>query len=169
MSTIEIRLLGDPVLRQRAEAVEQVDGDIRRLVEDMFETMYAAEGIGLAAPQVGVSKRLFVMDIRDPEAEPQAVVNPVIVEHSGSERGEEGCLSLPGLYGVVERSAQIVMEGLDPDGKPIRIDASGLLARCIQHEIDHVDGILYIDRLSPIKRKMLLSKWKKLQREAAGR
>jgi len=135
----------------------------------MFETMYAAEGIGLAAPQVGVSKRLFVMDIRDPEAEPQAVVNPVIVEHSGSERGEEGCLSLPGLYGVVERSAQIVMEGLDPDGKPIRIDASGLLARCIQHEIDHVDGILYIDRLSPIKRKMLLSKWKKLQREAAGR
>lgn len=161
--------MGDPVLRQQAEAVERVDGDMRRLVENMFETMYAAEGIGLAAPQVGVSKRLFVMDIRDPEAEPQAVVNPVIVERSGSERGEEGCLSLPGLYGVVERSAQIVMEGLDPDGKPIRIDASGLLARCIQHEIDHVDGTLYIDRLSPIKRKMLLSRWKKLQREAAGR
>ena len=131
--------------------------------------MYAAEGVGLAGPQVGVSKRLFVMDIRDPEVEPQAVVNPVIVERSGSERGEEGCLSLPGLWGVVERSAQVVMEGLDPDGEPIRIEASALLARCIQHEIDHLDGVLYIDRLSPIKRKMLLSKWKKLQREAARR
>jgi peptide deformylase len=135
----------------------------------MFETMYAAEGVGLAGPQVGVSKRLFVMDIRDPEVEPQAVVNPVIVERSGSERSEEGCLSLPGLWGVVERSAQVVMEGLDPDGEPIRIEGSALLARCIQHEIDHLDGILYIDRLSPIKRKMLLGKWKKLQREAARR
>lgn len=149
--------------------MQHIDGEIRRLVEDMFETMYAAEGIGLAAPQVGVSKRLFVMDIRDPEAEPRAVINPVIVERSGSERSDEGCLSVPGVYGVVERPTRIVMEGLDLDGKPIRIDASGLLARCIQHEMDHVDGTLYIDRLSPIKRKMLLSKFKKLQREAAGR
>lgn len=149
--------------------MQHIDGEIRRLVEDMFETMYAAEGIGLAAPQVGVSKRLFVMDIRDPEAEPQAVINPVIVECSGSERSEEGCLSVPGVYGVVERPTRIVIEGLDLNGKPIRIDASGLLARCIRHEIDHVEGTLYTDRLSPIKRKMLLSKFKKLQREAAGR
>jgi peptide deformylase len=146
-----------------------MDGDIRQLVEDMFEVMYAAEGIGLAAPQVGVSKRLFVMDIREPEAEPRAVINPVIVERSSSERGEEGCLSLPGLFGVVERPARIVMEGLDIDGNPIRIEASDMLARCIQHEVDHIDGILFIDRLSPIKRRMLLSKWKKLQREAATR
>ena len=133
----------------------------------MFETMYGAEGIGLAAPQVGVSKRLFVMDLGEPESQPRAIVNPVIVERSGSEKGEEGCLSLPGLFGAVDRSAAIVMEGQDLDGKSVRIEATGLQARCIQHELDHVDGILFIDRLSPIKRKMLLSKWKKLRTEAA--
>jgi peptide deformylase len=133
----------------------------------MFETMYGAEGIGLAAPQVGVSKRLFVMDVGNPETQPRAVVNPVIVERSGSERGDEGCLSLPGLFGAVDRSLAIVMEGQDLDGEPIRIEASDLLSRCIQHELDHVDGILFIDRLSPIKRKLLLNKWKKLRKEAA--
>jgi peptide deformylase len=132
----------------------------------MFEAMYEADGIGLAGPQVGVSKRLFVCDVRDPDYEPLAVVNPVVVENDGSERGEEGCLSLPGLVGVVERPASIVLEGLDLDGNPIRLEASDLMARCIQHEIDHLDGILFIDRVSPIKRKMLLSKWKKLQKEA---
>ncbi len=131
--------------------------------------MYTEEGIGLAAPQVGVSKRLFVMDIREDEAEPQAVVNPVIIEQSGSERGEEGCLSLPGLIGTVERPAQVVIEGLDLDGKPLRIEASDLLARCIQHEIDHLDGVLFIDHLSPIKRRMLLSKWKKRLKEESRR
>ncbi len=135
----------------------------------MFETMYAADGIGLAATQVGVLKRLFVMDIREPEVEPCAVVNPVIVESRGSERGEEGCLSLPGLVGVVERPAEIVMAGQDLDGQPIRIEADGMLARCIQHEIDHLDGILFIDRISPLERRMLLDKWKKkLQREEIG-
>ncbi|UCC73336.1 MAG: peptide deformylase [Gemmatimonadota bacterium] len=166
---LEIRLLGDPVLRQLAVEVDEIDDHLRRFAEEMFETMYSAEGIGLAAPQVGVSRRLFVMDIQDGEAEPRAVVNPVIVERSGSERGEEGCLSLPGLVGAVERSAQIVMEGLDLDGNPLRIEASDLLARCILHEIDHLDGILFIDRLSPIKRRMLLSKWKKLQKEERRR
>ena len=135
----------------------------------MFETMYAEEGIGLAAPQIGISQRFFVMDVGEQDTKPQAVVNPVIVERSGSERGEEGCLSLPGLIGSVERSAQIVMEGLDLEGKPLRIEASELLARCIQHEIDHLDGILFIDHLSPIKRRMLLSKWKKLQKEESRR
>ncbi len=166
---LEIRLLGDPILRQRAEEVEAIDEDIRALAEEMLETMYSEEGVGLAAPQVGVAKRLFVMDVREDGAEPQAVVNPVIMERSGSERGDEGCLSLPGLVGAVERSAQIVMEGLDLDGKPLRIEASELLARCIQHEIDHLDGVLFIDHLSPIKRKMLLSKWKKLQKEGNRR
>jgi len=135
----------------------------------MFETMYAAEGVGLAAPQVGISKRLFVMDIGNSEAEPRAVVNPVIVEREGSEREDEGCLSLPGLFGAVDRAQSIVMEGLDLDGQPIRIEANDLLARCIQHEIDHVDGILFIDHLSPIKRRMLLNKWKKSRKEAAHR
>ena len=135
----------------------------------MFETMYAAEGVGLAAPQVGISKRLFVMDIGNSETEPRAVVNPVIVEREGSEREDEGCLSLPGLFGAVDRAQSIVMDGLDLDGQPIRIEANDLLARCIQHEIDHVDGILFIDHLSPIKRRMLLNKWKKSRKEAAHR
>lgn len=142
---------------------------MRQFAEDMFETMYAAEGVGLAAPQVGISKRLFVMDIGNSEAEPRAVVNPVIVEREGSEREDEGCLSLPGLFGAVDRAQSIVMEGLDLDGQPIRIEANDLLARCIQHEIDHVDGILFIDHLSPIKRRMLLNKWKKSRKEAAHR
>jgi len=142
---------------------------LRQFAEDMFETMYAAEGVGLAAPQVGISKRLFVMDIGNSEAEPRAVVNPVIVEREGSEREDEGCLSLPGLFGAVDRAQSIVMDGLDLDGQPIRIEANDLLARCIQHEIDHVDGILFIDHLSPIKRRMLLNKWKKSRKEAAHR
>lgn len=166
---LEIRLLGDPILRQRAEEVEEIDDELRELAEQMFETMYTEEGIGLAAPQVGVSRRLFVMDIREDDVEPQAVVNPVVVELSGSERGEEGCLSLPGLVGNVERPERVVMEGLDLDGMPLRIEATGLLARCIQHEIDHLDGVLFIDHLSPIKRKMLMGKWKKRQKEESRR
>jgi len=135
----------------------------------MFETMYAAEGIGLAAPQVGISKRLFVMDVGDGDSGPRAVVNPVIVEREGSEREDEGCLSLPGLFGAVDRAQRIIMEGMDLEGRPIRIEANDLLARCIQHEIDHVDGVLFIDHLSPIKRRMLLNKWKKSRKEAAQR
>lgn len=148
--------------------MERADDELRRLVDDMFETMYAAEGIGLAAPQIGVGKRLFVMDVRDPDVEPRAVINPVIVERNGKERSEEGCLSLPGLVGTVDRSARIVMGGEDLDGNAIRVEAEGILARCIQHEIDHVDGILFIDRLSPLQRRMLLKKWRKLQQEGAA-
>ena len=164
---LEIRVLGDPVLRKRADEIESVDGELRELAERMFETMYTAEGVGLAAPQVGVSRRLFVVDIQESEHERHAVVNPVIVDRSGSERAEEGCLSLPGLSAEVERSVQIVMEGEDLDGRPLRIEASGLLARVIQHEIDHLDGVLFIDRLSPIKRRMLLTKWRRQQKEGA--
>lgn len=149
--------------------MKRADGEeLRRLVDDMFETMYAAEGIGLAAPQVGVGKRLFVMDVREPDVEPRAVINPVIVERSGKEKSEEGCLSLPGLVGTVERSARVVMEGEDLEGNALRLEAKGLLARCIQHEIDHVDGILFIDRLSPLQRRITLKKWKKLLEEPAG-
>ncbi len=156
-------------MSQPAEEVRGFDDDLRKLADDMFDTMYEADGIGLAAPQVGVSKRLFVMDVREPDAEAAAVVNPVIVERSGSERGEEGCLSLPGLVGVVERATRIVMEGQDLDGRPLRIEASNLVARCVLHEIDHLDGVLFIDRVSPISRKMLINKWKKLRKEGARR
>ncbi len=134
-----------------------------------MQTMYEGEGVGLAAPQVGILKRMFVMDVRDEESEPRAIVNPVVVEEEGRERDEEGCLSLPGLTGMVERPERITMEGQDLDGGHIRIEASGLEARCIQHEIDHLNGVLIIDRVSPIKRRMLLSRWKKLQKEAATR
>lgn len=164
---MKIRLLGDPVLRQPAEEVEEFEDDLRQLAEDMFETMYLAEGIGLAAPQVGASKRLFVMDIGDPEVEPRAVVNPRLVEREGLVREDEGCLSVPGLFGAVDRAKRIVLEGEDLDGQPIRVEAEDLAARCIQHEIDHVDGVLFIDHLSPIKRRMLLNKWKKQQKAEA--
>jgi peptide deformylase len=162
---LEIRIFGDPVLRRRAEEVEEIDDDLRALVERMFETMYAADGVGLAGPQVGVSKRVFVMDVRDDEVGAQAVINPVIVEASGSDRDEEGCLSVPGLSESVERARHVTMEARDPEGEAIRIEAEGLLARCIQHEIDHLDGLLFLDRVSPLKRKMLVRKWEKLQRE----
>lgn len=131
----------------------------------MFEVMYAEEGIGLAAPQIGVSKRFFVMDVGEPGTRAQAIVNPVIVEESGSEKGEEGCLSLPGLVGEVERAAKIVVEGLDPDGNPLRLEASELVARCIQHEIDHLDGKVFVEYLSRLKQERIKTKLKKHQRE----
>ncbi len=165
MAIREIRILGDPVLRARAEPVAVVDDDVRTLIDDMLETMYAADGVGLAAPQVGVGKRVIVVDVRDPDAPPFALVNPEIVQASEElDRGEEGCLSIPGLREIVERPASVVVEGLDRDGKPRRIEATGLLARALQHEVDHLDGILFIDRVSPLKRQMLLNRWKKLQR-----
>ncbi|MDP2576560.1 MAG: peptide deformylase [Gemmatimonadota bacterium] len=164
---MDVRLLGDPVLRRRGDEITNIDESIRKLAADMLETMYAAEGIGLAAPQVGISLRLFVMEALEPEQEARAVINPVITHKAGTDRDEEGCLSVPGLNALVDRAEEIVMEGLDLEGEPIRIEAAGLLARCIQHEVDHLDGILFIDRVSPLQRKMLLGKWKKLQAEAA--
>lgn len=164
---LEIRQLGDPTLRRRTDEIEEIDDQIRQLAADMFETMYAAEGIGLAAPQVGVPVRLFVMDTQQDNDDRRAVVNPAIVESAGNDRAKEGCLSIPGLSTLVGRAESIVMEGLDLDGNPIRVEAVGLEARCIQHEIDHLDGVLFLDRISPFKRDMLLKKWQKLQQEAA--
>lgn len=163
MGVREIRLLGDPVLRRAARPVDTVDEDVRRLVEDLMDTMYAADGVGLAAPQIGVSRRVFVYDIRDPEIPAGALINPEIVEREGSVKEEEGCLSIPGLTELVERAARVVVRGLDGDGNEVRVEAEGLLARCLQHERDHLDGILFLDRLSPLKRKMLLKKWSKTE------
>ena len=164
MAVLTIRLLGDPVLRQKAEPVTAIDDELRRLMDDMLDTMYAADGVGLAAPQVGIGRRVIVVDIREREVPPFALVNPEIVERSEEvTRDEEGCLSIPGLKDVVERSARVVVEGLDRDGNPRRIEAEGLLARVLQHEVDHLDGILFIDRVSPLKRQMLLKKWEKVK------
>lgn len=157
----EIRLYGDPVLREPGRPVERFDDEVRKLIRDLNETMYAADGIGLAAPQIGVSLRVFVYDIRDPEAEAGVLVNPEIVETEGAARDEEGCLSLPGLTEIVERPARIVIRGLDAEGRPVEMEAEGLLGRCLLHETDHLDGVLFIDRISPLKRRLLLRKWEK--------
>ena len=164
MSVLSVRIMGDPVLRARAGEVAAITQEVRRLIDDMFETMYVEEGVGLAAPQVGISQRIIVVDPHEPGMERFALVNPVVSEHSKEvERGEEGCLSIPGVKDVVERSVRCVVHGLLPTGVAHRIEAEGLLARILQHEVDHLDGILFVDRLSPLKRRLLLKKWQKVK------
>lgn len=164
MAGLEIRLLGDPVLRERAAEVEVVDDEVRRLATAMFTTMYEADGVGLAAPQVGIARRLIVVDPREDGVAPMAVVNPRIVTAAGqTDRAEEGCLSIPGVREVVERPATVMVEGLDLEGRPFTIDAVGLHARVLQHEIDHLDGVVFLDRLSPLKRRLALKRWEKVK------
>ena len=173
MAIREIEILGSPVLRQPAEPVHEVDDALRDLVEDMFATMYHAAGIGLAAPQIGISRQIMVVDVPSEDEEGPgriALVNPTVVESSSqTERATEGCLSIPGMEEVVERPATVVVEGLDPSGETRRIEADGLLARALQHEIDHLEGVLFIDRISPLKRKLLMKKWRKSREEAKAR
>jgi peptide deformylase len=170
MAIHDIVLMGDPILRKPATEVDVFDEPLEALVHDMFETMYHAEGVGLAAPQIGISRRILVVDVREREEGSSgrlALVNPEIVTASeDTERSAEGCLSIPGLEDVVERSWSVDVRALNVKGEPVRFEADALLARAIQHEIDHLDGILFIDRVSPLKRKMLLAKWKKLREEA---
>lgn len=174
MAIRDIVYLGDPVLREETAPVptSEIDDDLRALVQDMFETMYHAEGVGLAAPQIGLSKRVFVVDTRDekdPAGGKYAVINPrIVVASDEMEKEVEGCLSIPGVEEMVERPWSVVLEGLDPDGNELRIEADGLLARALQHELDHLDGVLFLDRVSALKRRMLVKKWKKLQAEAVG-
>ncbi|NIP60103.1 MAG: peptide deformylase [Gemmatimonadetes bacterium] len=171
MASLELRMMGDPILREEATEVEEVDEDIRRLAQDMFDTMYEADGVGLAANQVGVRQRLIVVDPREDGVTPRALVNPRVVGTGDeTDRAEEGCLSIPGLREVVERKSTVTVEATDLDGEPVRIEAGGLHARVLLHEIDHLDGVLFIDRVSPLKRKMLLKKWKKAlaERESAA-
>ena len=160
MSLLRIHLLGSPILRQETVVVPEVTPELRRLIDDMFETMYAARGIGLAAPQVGRRERIAVVDVED---QAFALVNPEVVSRDGEERAEEGCLSIPDFYGDVDRAAQVLVRALDREGKPFEIQATALLARCVQHEIDHLHGRLFIDYLSLIKRRALLAKWEKVR------
>jgi peptide deformylase len=150
VAILEIRTVGDPVLAQRAQEIEQIDASLKRLIDDMIETMYEAPGVGLAAPQVGVSKRLFVYDIGDG---PGALLNPVLTEASGKWRYEEGCLSVPGYFWPIERPKEVLLKGINPDGEEVEIEATELLARVFQHEIDHLDGVLLIERLDPEEKK----------------
>jgi peptide deformylase len=158
MSLRPLHLLGSPVLRQRSSDVARVDDDVRRLVDDLFETMEAAHGVGLAANQVGVARRVAVIDA---EGQRFAMINPVIVEAEGRTTAEEGCLSIPEIFGDVTRPERVVLDALDRDGKPFRLEAEGLVARAIQHELDHLDGILFLDHLGLMKRKVLLARWKR--------
>jgi peptide deformylase len=163
---LDVRILGDPILRQKAAQVGDISDATRKLIRDMFETMYAEEGVGLAAPQVGVSERIIVVDPHNDEVAAFALINPEIVDTSKeTEKGEEGCLSIPGLRDLVERSVRVVVRGTTVEGEPRELELSGLPARIIQHEIDHLDGILFFDRLSPLKRKLLLAKWQKTKPE----
>ena len=153
MAPYEIRIIGDPVLRRRAADVDNVDGTLVRIVEDMVETMYSADGIGLAAPQVGVQKRLFVWDMGDG---PRTIVNPRIVESDGEWVYDEGCLSVPGLTWEIIRPKEVHIVGRDLDGNEISVEADELEARLFQHELDHLDGTLLIERLDDSTRKAAL-------------
>jgi len=164
-----LHLLGSPVLRQHAARVARVDDAVQQLVDDLFETMRAAKGVGLAANQIGVARRVAVVDVGEEDPPPLALINPVIVERGAElETAEEGCLSIPDIFGDVERPARIVVEALDRDGKTFRAEAHGYKARAIQHEIDHLDGVLFLDHLSAVKRSLLLAKWKKSRKGKSG-
>jgi peptide deformylase len=168
MAIRDIVLMGDPVLRTTADEVSDFDDELRTLVRDMFESMYRAEGIGLAAPQVGILKRVLVVDLRR-EEEPEArvaVVNPVVTWASGElDKAAEGCLSIPGIEDVVVRPWAVKIEGYDPKGRPVSLEAEELFSRVLQHEVDHLEGVLFLDRLSPLKRRMQMKKWKKLRED----
>lgn len=171
MALLPIVHAPDPRLKVKCRPVERVDDEVRRLMDDMLETMYAAPGIGLSAPQVADSRRVIVVDVaRDPDAlAPVRMANPEIIERSDDLRvGEEGCLSLPDHFGEVERPARVRVRYLDEENEIRELDADGLLAACIQHEIDHLDGILFVDHLSSLKRNMILRKMKKAKRLAAA-
>jgi peptide deformylase len=169
VSLRKLHLLGSPVLRQRADPVSGVDDAVRQLIDDLFETMYAAKGVGLAANQVGIAQRVAVVDTGGDTPEPLVLVNPTIV-HRGddTETAEEGCLSIPEIFGDVERPVSIIVEATDRSGAPFRLEASGYRARAVQHEIDHLDGVLFLDHLSAVKRGLLLSKWKRLRKGETG-
>ena len=155
------------MLRERAPEVNGVDDEVRALAEDLLESMRADKGIGLAANQIGVLRRVAVVDTNDGQP-PLVLINPVILEASGKDTKEEGCLSIPEVYGDVTRALRIVVETDTLDGARTRVEASELRARAVQHEIDHLDGVLFIDHLSPLKRKLLLNKWKRLRKGKEG-
>jgi peptide deformylase len=167
MAILDILHFPDPRLRNKAEPVAQVDDSIRRLVDDMLETMYQAPGIGLAATQVNVAKQVVVIDLSEDKNEPLCLINPEILEKDGVEQMEEGCLSVPGVFELVSRADYIRIRALDREGNPFEMQAEGLLAVCIQHELDHLDGKLFVDYLSSLKRQRIRKKLEKEGRQQA--
>jgi len=165
MAILNILHYPDARLHKVATPVEKVDDDIRRLIDDMAETMYEAPGIGLAATQVDVHKRVVVIDVSEDKSGLLALINPRIVSADGYTVFEEGCLSVPGIYEEVERAEHVVVEALDREGKPFKLEAEGLLAICIQHEMDHLEGRVFVEKLSRLKQTRILSRLKKNQRK----
>ena len=163
----EILIWPDPTLKKKATAVSKVDDSIRQLVSDLFETMYSADGVGLAAPQIGVLKNIIVLDTspRQPEAKPVAMINPVILSLEGTTTYQEGCLSIPGEAEEVERAAVVTVKYLDPDGNEQTLRAEGLLAIAIQHETDHLSGTMFVDHISSLKRELIKKRMKRLKAE----
>ena len=160
MSLLDIYVLGAPILREETRPVADFGPEFQKLVDDMFETMYAAKGIGLAAPQVGRTERIAVIDV---DGAKHVIVNPEIALREGTQKGEEGCLSIPDVYADIERAMRVIVRAQDRDGAAIEIDATELLARCLQHEIDHLHGKLFIDHLGLLKKRAALKKWEKLR------
>ncbi len=167
MAKLSILTFPNPRLRNKAQPVAVVDARVRRLVEDMFETMYAAPGIGLAATQVDVPLRVVVIDISDEHDAPLCLINPEILEREGDEQMEEGCLSVPGFFETVTRAERVRVRALDREGQPFELDTDGLLAVCIQHEIDHLDGKLFVDYISSLKRQRIRRRLEKEQKDQA--
>lgn len=165
MSVRPIHLMGSPVLRERAKEVTALDDEVRELLTDLYDTMRVADGIGLAANQIGVARRVAVvtMDGRD-----YPLINPVLVAHEGKSKQEEGCLSIPDIYADVVRPARVVVEAADENGVVRRIEGEGLLGRALLHEIDHLDGILFFDRVGPLKRRRLNAEWQKSREGKTG-
>ncbi len=161
MAILEVLRFPDSRLRNQAEPVELFDAALAQLVDDMFDTMYEAPGIGLAATQVNVAKQVVVIDLSEDRSNPLCLINPEILEQEGEERTEEGCLSVPGIYEMVKRAAKIKLKALDREGKPFELEADGLLAVCIQHELDHLEGKLFVDYLSGLKRRRIRNKLEK--------
>ncbi|WP_024850248.1 peptide deformylase [Hydrogenovibrio kuenenii] len=168
MSPLDIVLYPDEGLREVCAPVAEMNDDLDKLIDEMFYTMYDAPGIGLAAPQIAVQQRLIVVDVSENQDEPLALMNPEILQSAGKITWEEGCLSIPGVYGKVDRPSEILVQGMDRDGKIIEVEAKDLLAVCIQHEIDHLNGKLFIDHLSGLKRTRALQKYKKELAERAS-
>lgn len=165
MAVLKILIYPDPKLRRKSGPIEKIDGNVEKLLDDITETMYHAPGIGLAAPQVGLNLRVCVIDVspRDENSEGLIeLINPVIISAEGVQMEEEGCLSIPGFVSEVKRKAKVKVQALDRSGKPFEIEGTGLLARAFQHEIDHLDGMLFIDRLSRLKRELLIRKIEKV-------
>jgi peptide deformylase len=167
MAILPILEFPDERLRKKAKPVATVDAATRQLIDDLLETMYAAPGIGLAANQVNVQQRIIVLDVSEEKNAPLALINPELLDKQGQEESDEGCLSVPGVYEKVRRAEKIRVRALDREGGALEFDAEGLLAVCIQHEIDHLEGRLFVDYLSPLKRQLARKKVRKEQRQRA--